>query len=108
MLNAIIQFALKQRLLIVALAIPLFIEKFRWKLQLGFFIIFGYPIIAFFLFSGGVLSLEPVETSRWGGLTLTLVLASVGMAASSSRSSAAWSIRSAGERCSSLSVSASG
>ena len=68
--------------LIVALVIPLFIEKFRWKLQLGFFIIFGYPVIAFYLFSGGVFGLEAVETSRWGGLALTLVLASVGMAAS--------------------------
>ena len=68
--------------LIVALAIPLFIERFRYKLWLGAFIIFGYPIIAFYLFSGGVFGLEHVETSRWGGLTLTLVLASGGMAAS--------------------------
>jgi len=68
--------------LIVALMIPMFIEHFRWKLQLGLFNLVGYPIIAFFLFSGGVFGLEYVETSRWGGLTLTLVLASVGMAAS--------------------------
>jgi general L-amino acid transport system permease protein len=68
--------------LIVALVIPLFIEKFRWKLWLGLFILVGYPIIAFMLFSGGILGLEAVETSRWGGLTLTLILASVGMAAS--------------------------
>jgi general L-amino acid transport system permease protein len=68
--------------LIVVLMIPLFIERFRWKLWLGLFILVGYPIIAFFLFSGGILGLEYVETSRWGGLTLTLVLASVGMAAS--------------------------
>jgi general L-amino acid transport system permease protein len=68
--------------LIVALMIPLFIERFRWKLGLGLFILVGYPIIVFFLFSGGVFGLEYVETSRWGGLTLTLVLASVGMAAS--------------------------
>ena len=68
--------------LIVVLAIPLFIERFRYKLWLGAFIIFGYPVIAYFLFSGGVFGLEHVETSRWGGLTLTLVLASVGMAAS--------------------------
>jgi len=68
--------------LIVALMIPLFIERFRWKLWLGLFVLFGYPLIAFYLFSGGVFGLEYVETSRWGGLTLTLVLASVGMAAS--------------------------
>jgi len=68
--------------LIVALMIPLFIQRFRWKLGLGLFILVGYPIIVFFLFSGGIFGLEYVETSRWGGLTLTLVLASVGMAAS--------------------------
>lgn len=69
-------------ILIVALMIPLFIERFRYKLWLGAFIVFVYPVIAFYLFSGGVFGLEYVETSRWGGLTLTLVLASVGMAAS--------------------------
>ena len=68
--------------LIVVLMIPLFIERFRWKLQLGLFVLVVYPIIVFFLFSGGVFGLEYVETTRWGGLTLTLVLASVGMAAS--------------------------
>jgi general L-amino acid transport system permease protein len=68
--------------LLVLLAIPLFIERFRYKLWLGLFILFGYPVIAFHLFSGGVFGLEHVETSRWGGLTLTLILASVGMAAS--------------------------
>jgi general L-amino acid transport system permease protein len=68
--------------LIVLLMIPMFIERFRWKQWLGLFILVGYPVIAFYLFSGGVFGLEYVETSRWGGLTLTLVLASVGMAAS--------------------------
>ncbi|MFT6557730.1 MAG: general L-amino acid transport system permease protein [Sneathiella sp.] len=35
-----------------------------------------YPVICYFLFYGG-LGLEVVETSQWGGLFLTLVLASV-------------------------------
>jgi general L-amino acid transport system permease protein len=69
-------------ILLVVLMIPLFIKQFPWKLWLGVFVLFGYPVIAFYLFSGGVFGLEHVETSRWGGLTLTLVLASVGMAAS--------------------------
>ena len=68
--------------LLVGLMIPLFIKRFPWKMGLGLFILVGYPIIAFFLFSGGVFGLEHVETSRWGGLTLTLILSSVGMAAS--------------------------
>lgn len=69
-------------LLLIVLVVPLFVKSFSHKPALGFFILFGYPVIAFFLFSGGVLGLEHVETSRWGGLTLTLILASVGMAAS--------------------------
>ncbi|PHQ72254.1 MAG: amino acid ABC transporter permease [Sneathiella sp.] len=36
-----------------------------------------YPIICFFLFSGGYFGLTVVDTSEWGGLFLTLVLASV-------------------------------
>ncbi len=69
-------------LLIVALVVPLLVERFRYKMWLGTFVVFGYPVLAFYLFSGGIFGLEHVETSRWGGLALTLVLASVGMAAS--------------------------
>lgn len=68
--------------LLVVLMIPLFIQRFPWKRWLIPVVVFGYPVIAFYLFSGGVFGLEHVETSRWGGLTLTLVLSSVGMAAS--------------------------
>lgn len=53
-------------ILIVALMVPLFLKRFRWKPQLGLFILVGYPIIAYFLFSGGVFGLQHVETSRWG------------------------------------------
>lgn len=68
--------------LIVVLVVPLLVERFRYKMWLGLFVVFGYPVLAFYLFSGGIFGLEHVETSRWGGLALTLVLASVGMAAS--------------------------
>ncbi|HOP15162.1 MAG: amino acid ABC transporter permease [Chromatiaceae bacterium] len=69
-------------ILLVLLMVPLFIKRFPWKRWLVPFVLFGYPVIAFMLFSGGVFGLEYVETSRWGGLTLTLILSSVGMAAS--------------------------
>ncbi|MCR9212581.1 MAG: amino acid ABC transporter permease [Proteobacteria bacterium] len=36
-----------------------------------------YPIVCYFLFYGGTFGLTQVETSEWGGLFLTLVLASV-------------------------------
>jgi general L-amino acid transport system permease protein len=38
-------------------------------------------VVYFTLMLGGVLGLPPVETDRWGGLPLTLVLASLSMAA---------------------------
>jgi len=40
-----------------------------------------YPIISFILISGGF-GLETVETEKWGGLMLTLVVAAVGIIAS--------------------------
>nr|WP_199899444.1 ABC transporter permease subunit [Sneathiella glossodoripedis] len=74
-------------------------EELRWRVDLGyilgaiglFFVLSDvvknkkwpaiylfviYPVICYFLFYGG-LGLEKVETSQWGGLFLTLVLASV-------------------------------
>jgi general L-amino acid transport system permease protein len=42
---------------------------------------FVFPFVAFLLLYGGVFGLEIVETPRWGGLLLTLVIAVTGMAA---------------------------
>ena len=41
----------------------------------------GYPIVVFFLVSGGYFGLETVTTDKWGGLTLTLIVAAVGIVA---------------------------
>ncbi|MBT0960093.1 amino acid ABC transporter permease [Denitromonas iodatirespirans] len=60
---------------------PLFFDKFPYKVQLGAFVIFVFPIFGFILMFGGVFGLTPVETSQWGGMTLTLLLASVGCVA---------------------------
>ena len=46
---------------------------------IGMFVV--YPIIAFFLLYGG-LGFEVVETNKWGGLMLTVVVAAVGIVAS--------------------------
>jgi len=45
-------------------------------------LILSYPVISFILISGGWLGLETVETEKWGGLMLTLVVAAVGIIAS--------------------------
>ena len=39
-----------------------------------------YPIAAWCLLHGGVFGLQTVATSQWGGLMLTLVIATVGIA----------------------------
>ncbi len=70
-------------LLLVLGAAPLFIRTVLnpVKVKLGLGLLVFYPIIAFVLFKGGLLGLPEVETSRWGGLLLTLVIAGVGMTA---------------------------
>lgn len=49
------------------------------RLALGLLI--GVPVVCFLLLTGGVLGLKGVPTELWGGLLVTLVVASVGIAA---------------------------
>jgi general L-amino acid transport system permease protein len=60
------------------LLIPLFIRPFRYKGWLAGGVLFVYPWLGFALLEGNWFGLEPVETARWGGLTLTLILAGIG------------------------------
>lgn len=48
----------------------------------GLLTIIGLPVVAFILLSGGILGLNHVPTSSWGGLMLTLVISFVGIVAS--------------------------
>ncbi len=56
----------------------LLIDRTPKKSWVAAFTILIYPIIAFFLFYGG-LGLPVVETNDWGGLMLTLILSTIGM-----------------------------
>lgn len=60
---------------------PQFFEKFPYKLPLGVFSLTGFPVICYFLIAGGSFGLEHVETEKWGGLALTLMIAYVGIVA---------------------------
>jgi len=70
-------------ILVVAM-IPLFFEAVNGKIKqwIGAFLLIGYPIVAFYLFSGGSFGLEQIETPLWGGLFVTLVIAITGIVAS--------------------------
>ncbi len=53
-------------------------ERYRWKKSLIYIWIVAAIVVAI-LIKGGVLGLVPVESSKWGGLLLTLLLSVMGM-----------------------------
>ncbi|MDP2522673.1 amino acid ABC transporter permease [Neptunomonas phycophila] len=57
------------------------IDKTPYKGLVAIFTLFIFPVIAFFLLYGGAFGLEVVETHKWGGLSLTLILAIIGIVA---------------------------
>lgn len=62
--------------------VPLLVPRVPYKLPLAFYLLVVFPVIAFILLYGGAFGLRVVGTELWGGLLLTLVIASVGIAAS--------------------------
>ena len=63
---------------VLALAAP----KVRTNERLALAIALVVPVVCFYLLTGGVFGLKPVATELWGGLLVTLVVASVGIVAS--------------------------
>jgi len=63
---------------ILALALPQIPGK-KWT---AIFVLAIFPVLCFFLYAGGSFGLVEVETSEWGGLFLTLVIAITGIVAS--------------------------
>jgi general L-amino acid transport system permease protein len=50
--------------------------------RVGLTLLFGYPVLVYFLLGGGILGLSEIPTSDWGGFSLTLVIAITGIVAS--------------------------
>jgi general L-amino acid transport system permease protein len=66
----------------VLLLVPLLIPYVPGKPLNAALFIFVLPVFAFIMLHGGVFGLPVVETSKWGGLTVTLVIAVTGIVAS--------------------------
>ena len=62
--------------------VPQFIERFPGRKWFGLFGLTGLPIVGYFMIPGGNFGLEVVESTKWGGLMLTLILAYIGIIAS--------------------------
>lgn len=58
---------------------PQFFNAFPYRRPLAIFAATAFPVISYILLSGGFFGLEPVETGKWGGLFLTMVIAYVGI-----------------------------
>jgi general L-amino acid transport system permease protein len=58
------------------------IPRVPGKLWLAVYLLAVFPVIAFVLLVGGIFGLPRVGTELWGGLLVTLVVASVGIVAS--------------------------
>ncbi|WP_428983021.1 amino acid ABC transporter permease [Pseudohoeflea coraliihabitans] len=67
-------------LLIIGL-VPIAIPSVPYKRENAIYLLVVFPILAFILLTGQF-GLVPVETSRWGGLLVTLVVAIVGIVVS--------------------------
>jgi general L-amino acid transport system permease protein len=69
---------------VLALAglVPLMLPRVPGKFWNAVYVFAIFPVLAFFLLVGGVLGLSHVGTELWGGLLVTLVVASVGIAGS--------------------------
>lgn len=79
------EFRWRPNLMVVMGVLPLFYaltENVPFKKWVALYLIFVYPVIAYILLLGGMFGLEYVETSKWGGFLLTLVIAAVGIATS--------------------------
>ena len=59
--------------------VPMLMPSVGGKTWNALFLLVAYPLIAFELLAGGLFGLTPVETSSWGGLTVTLVVAVTGI-----------------------------
>jgi general L-amino acid transport system permease protein len=69
-------------ILLVALLVPMLIPRVPRKGLNAILLFLVLPVVSFFLLSGGVFGLPAVETSRWGGLLVTLSLSFVGIVVS--------------------------
>jgi general L-amino acid transport system permease protein len=65
----------------VALA-ALLIPSVPYKTWVGLFLLIPYPLMTLILLRGGMFGLEDVETNKWGGLLVTLVVSITGIVAS--------------------------
>jgi general L-amino acid transport system permease protein len=61
--------------------VPLMVPPVPGKLWTSLYVLVVFPVLAVLLLSGGMLGLRHIPTDLWGGLLVTLVISSTGIAA---------------------------
>src|SRR5262245_21677039 len=61
--------------------VPLMVPQIPGKLWSSLYMLVVFPVLAVILLSGGILGLRHIPTDLWGGLLVTLVISSTGIAA---------------------------
>ncbi len=72
----------RPNLVLILFAVSIFIFRMNISAKSRLVLLLIYPVVSFFLISGGIFGLEHVETHKWGGLMLTIIVAAVGIIAS--------------------------
>jgi general L-amino acid transport system permease protein len=62
--------------------VPMAVRSLPFKRETTIYLFLVFPVLAFILLVGGAFGLPRVETALWGGLMVTLVIAVVGIVAS--------------------------
>jgi general L-amino acid transport system permease protein len=66
----------------VLMGVAWLLQQFpRLRAPVAIYTFFAFPVLAYFLLFGGSFGLRAVPTEQWGGLLVTLVVASTGIAA---------------------------
>lgn len=60
-------------IILILAAILLFIPQFRWKQWVGVFLLVGFPVIAYFLFVGGIVTLDFADLALFTALIAATV-----------------------------------
>jgi len=63
-------------------AVPALSDRVPGRKWATLYLLFVFPLVAYALLVGGMFGLELVETPKWGGLMLTLVISVIGITAS--------------------------
>lgn len=72
----------RPNLVVILFVLCVFVFRMNISPKARLVLILTYPVVTFILISGGFFGLQHIETYKWGGLMLTIIVAAIGIVAS--------------------------